>query len=406
MLDRDIAKRPIDHTVEGQSFEPQPRAQQFGIDQPRLDREPVEQVARQIDPPAAVGLDPRAVDPDAARDHRLEEGSRRAEVKRFAQRALRQSGGQQRALRAPEQRIMPGAVGQAKRGSLLAGAVEQQTAVPLGPRALARDDGADVSIGADQSGEQAPARRGVIERDVELVAVGRGVDQRGKLVPAAQAAIGLDQRAARANIDLGGQIDLARGPGDTFGNGQLVDHEAVDADIEIGEHRRVGITRAQVRKPRQQAAMRHQRAHIQPAAEPVERPPVEIHQRHAQEHALRIGESHIVERRRAIKRAVDPPDADAQTRGGGEPGDAVDDQPVADPAVEHRNADPDQRGQRQQRGEDELAPARHAPFGQRDFILGHQNACPSATYTAMRLSPGRRLSGTPTSTRIGPNPVR
>ena len=95
-------------------------------------------------------------------------------------------------------------------------------------------------------------------------------------------------------------------------------------------------------------------------------------------------------------------------------GDAVDDEAVAGRGVEQHQADCQQQHQRHQQRQ-QLVHQPPRPIALEPVARGlwrrvlarrglvHQNAWPSDTATAIRLSPSRGLSGVPTSTRIGPN---
>ncbi len=143
-------------------------------------------------------------------------------------------------------------------------------AEPMGPCPLALDL---ALIGCAQSRERcnrAVLGGVIIKRDIEAVPIGFDVEKQVDIVFGAKNPFGINQRAARTDIDLGGEIDalhsLAR---DALGDAEIVDLELVNADVEIGQQRCIGIARKQLRQARQSAAPRCQLAYVDAAPQPA-----------------------------------------------------------------------------------------------------------------------------------------
>jgi hypothetical protein len=222
----------------------------------------------------------------------------------------------------------------------------------------------------------------------------------------------LIQRAARAHIGLARDSAAARRTANPRPDVEPVDPQLTDVNIETGQDRPLAGARLELGHSDKRDPLGGQAIDQQLVFEPSARAPVKLDVRRSQESSLPVRDGHIAELRLAKDRAIDPPDPDAQAGRVFKPCDAIDDEAVPGRAVE----EDDQTGEQEQQGEKQreqlieqsLSPVPPQPDRRRlvghpfDDDLGHQNACPSDTVTANGPSPVWRLSGMPTSTRIGP----
>ena len=259
---------------------------------------------------------------------------------------------------------------------------------PLAPCPVARDARV-VAVGKARKARQHAACGGeVIGFEIEAVAVRLGIDQHRDPVLRAQPRARVHQRAALADIDLGERIDpLGLTGGNALGDDEILDRQLVDADVEIRQQRRVGIAGQQFGQARQPPAPRGHLADVEPAPQPVQRPPVELDFGDGEEQALGVAHPHIAQCRRAVDIALDPPDGKAQARGGRDRRDLVGDEALADrgrkePRHQHQRCQQQRQHPAEPLGPHPLAACWAAVVGQfRGGGLGriHQNACPRLT---------------------------
>ena len=165
---------------------------------------------------------------------------------------------------------------------------------------------------------------------------------------------------------------------------QVVDHEAIHPDVEIGQDRRVRIARFEIGRRIELPFVEHEIAHIEAGEGELVGPPVELDLGHFEEQRpVCVAELHIIERGVPQHRPADPSDRDRKPAGRRDRGDPVDDKLPPRPGVEE-----DHRGGEQQRHPQHGAadPAPHAAQGmppatrRLDGVFpGHQNACPRPT---------------------------
>ena len=229
-----------------------------------------------------------------------------------------------------------------------------------------------------------------VEIDIEPIAVGLGVHQQREPVARAQSATGGEIDPSVTDIGLAIEVHPVRPVvHHAARDAKVVEFEAIDPNVEIGQDRRVGIARKKLGRAQQRPAARHQLAHVEPAPKPVKRAPVEFGDRDVEERPPRIGKDHVVQRRAPVDIALDPADRNPQPGGRRRGGDLIGDEALPDRAVEHRERDQHERDEADDRA-DEPAPrpaqSRTPPRGFlalgrafHDRVLGHQNACPSET---------------------------
>ncbi len=133
--------------------------------------------------------------------------------------------------------------------------------------------------------------------------------------------LGINQRAAFANVDLGVQvgafITVGRHP---LGNHQVFNRKPIHPDIKIGQQWCIGIAGQQFGQPFKPPAPGCDLANIQPAPQPMQRPPIKADFGNGQEHALGVAYLDRSQHRLAIDIAFNPSDLEAQARcrsGGG-----------------------------------------------------------------------------------------
>ena len=158
--------------------------------------------------------------------------------------------------------IAPGPVGQAKRGQLPASLFDQQRTFPVAPAAGADDPGPHILLGPRQSGQNAALWRGVIELEVEFIAIRCGIQQRKQAVAPAQSAIGADQSPAGPDIDPGDQIDASLFACNALVDRQPIKFEPVNPKVEFRKDRRIRIARIEFGSAQQQPPPSHQLADV------------------------------------------------------------------------------------------------------------------------------------------------
>ncbi len=163
---------------------------------------------------------------------------------------------------------------------------------------------------------------------------------------------------------------------------ETVDHEGADPDIEAGQDRLVRLG-AKLRRAIEQHERRCQPVDVEPVVHPAQRAPVEPDLGRLEEAAVQIVEADIAQGRTMPDRSIDPPDPDPQAARRMQPGDAIDDQPVAGPGIDPPQADRHRsqrdRDQQADRAQDAHPPSRAAPRDGLGLGLVDQKACPSDT---------------------------
>ncbi len=330
----------------------------FGIDRARLPRQ--RDHAREY-----PGIE------RAPRDH----ANRRAECAREAAAEQRL-----RPDKAPDPRLSLALV-DIERGKLAIAQPGKQPALPEIPVAPPLDRGGQVPRQPGQCGDRAIGGRSDIAVDLQPVLVGHRINlQRHPVGTIGERGARIDQHAARTDIDLAREIGDAAWPGDPVTDDQPVGAEPIDADIERGQQRVVGIAWPKLRQAAQFAPPDDQIADIEPVVEKPERAPVEVHRRCGEEHPLGIAQLDPAQHRLAIDRPFDP--IDAQRQAGLElvAGDLLGEEAAARPAVEPEQQCGHEPAQHQH-ADDQTAhpahprPALHDRFGRgRLCLVRHQKA--------------------------------
>ena len=205
-----------------------------------------------------------------------------------------------------------------------------ERAFPGGPGAVAFQLDGEIVVRADHAGQESTLGSAPVQIEIEAVAVRLGIDQRGEYVAPAEGTVGIQMHQSVANIRLGCEIDDPLFPDQAIGDRQVLDCEAVHADVEIRQQRRVRIAGIELGKRVERAAGQHEMAHVEPAGEPSVRPPIEIDPRHFQEQrVVGIAELHVVQSGAPQHRPVDLSDLDLEPGRGRDLGDFVDDELAA-----------------------------------------------------------------------------
>ena len=270
--------------------------------------------------------------------------------------------------------------------------IGSEIAVPDFPVTTSRQLGGQRLFEPAHCRDHTALRRCHVHGDVKPVRFGYRVEQqRQRVAPG----IGADRCGSRRDLRAPiGDSDLSRQPGDLplTGDGgvknETVNAQRADVDIEIGQQR---LARIGHDLECGHLAHRHRRggrrADIDMICEIAEWAPIDPDLRRLQEHTLGIGQSEVADDHLAIKRPVEPPDANLHPvfefifldLGNNEapPGIAV------EPDQEQR----EQQDQPQQRQADP-AQDRHGPIARlcthrgidrHGRVISHQNACPIET---------------------------
>ena len=225
-----------------------------------------------------------------------------------------------------------------------------------------------------------------VSGELEAVAIRFGIKQQRDPILCPQPRLGVDQRAALANVDLRREIGtLVLRRGDTLGDHQILDHQLVHPDIKIGQQRRIGIAWQKLRQPCQPPALRGEFADVEPGPQPVQGSPIEPHHRDRQERTFGVTHHHRAQHRLPVDIALDPADREAQARGGGNGRDLVSDETLTDRGGEEQRGEEERREDNRQRPAQPLTPAPRArPLRRRGVwrgcgVLDHQNAWPRLT---------------------------
>ncbi len=108
----------------------------------------------------------------------------------------------------------------------------------------------------------------------------------------------------------------------------MVDLEAADVDIEIGQDRPLAPRLAKPGQPLHPHQLRFQPVYVQTVIQPCARRPVDQYLGTGQEYALRIADRDALQPGFAVNRSLDPRDADAKARRGLHLRDPIDDEPM------------------------------------------------------------------------------
>ncbi|WP_341858486.1 hypothetical protein WKH79_07420 [Qipengyuania sp. GPGPB31] len=125
------------------------------------------------------------------------------------------------------------AVGQLQGGDPFVFAADEQCAVPLRPGAIAAHAHVERSIEPGERGNRPVRRGGGIQRKIEIVAIGFGVDQQHHPVTRAQTPVKIEQQPAVIDLSAPGDVDPLRVfSGDAAGQREIVDHQFLDRNVE------------------------------------------------------------------------------------------------------------------------------------------------------------------------------
>ena len=112
-------------------------------------------------------------------------------------------------------------------------AADEQCAVPLRPGAIAAHAHVERDIEPGERGNRAVGRGGGIQRKIEIVAIGFGVDQQRHPVTRAQTPVKIEQQPAVIDLSAPGDVDPLRVfSGDAAGQREIVDHQFLDRNVE------------------------------------------------------------------------------------------------------------------------------------------------------------------------------
>ncbi len=187
------------------------------------------------------------------------------------------------------------------------------------------------------AGNEPVGRRDHARGDVELVAVGLGIEVEGDAVAAVVRSAPASSTSARPEWTSAlprhaVRCAACRRPAGRRRAGRSEarrrgcrsrEGSAPCFVLGLSLGRRISVTRSAVRL-----------SMLELVVEPRAGRPVELDVGRGQEHAAAVGDRDVPQLRLAEDRAVDPADADAQARGGLEPAELVDDEAVAGRAVE------------------------------------------------------------------------
>ncbi len=230
--------------------------------------------------------------------------------------------------------------------------VERRFAPPAGPAAVTGDREIDRPFRADQRRDHPVRRRDHPGADIEPVAVGLGIEAQGDPVPAiVHHRRKLDQRPARTDVGLAREPPASRPPADPGTDLQPADRKLADVDVEARKDRAPPRRRLELWNPDQGHPVGSQAVDVQRIVEPRAGRPVELDVGRGQEDSAAVRHRDVPQLRLAEDRAVDPADADLEARGGLQPRDPVDDEPVPRRRVEQDEPGGEQQEQRDEQGE-------------------------------------------------------
>jgi hypothetical protein len=278
--------------------------------------------------------------------------------------------------------------GELQLGGAAAGDVEKRGSGPGAPAAVAFDGEADRALGAEHRACDASGGGGKADVEVEMVAVGLGVEVQAELVAAAlDGRVEADEGSAGADLHFAGEAADAGLAGHRGVDPDLGDIEMADVDVEAGEDRPRLLRRHQLGQAVEEDEIGIEPVDRQAVGHPGERVPVRLDQRGLGEQPLGVVEPDVAKPRVVPDRAFDPADADLEARGRRHRGDAIGDEAVAGGGVEQNRDDRGDHDEGEGEADDELGEAAHRPAvkaaplgrGRRGFLVVHQNAWPRET---------------------------
>ena len=163
---------------------------------------------------------------------------------------------------------------------------------------------------------------------------------------------------ASADLSARGKINPPTRACHALGNGHRFNPQPIEANIEIGQQRRLGIDDFKCWRSPQGRAAQGERADIKHPARPRERPPIERSFRNCKKPALRITEGDLTQYQVGKQRSLDPSNPDAQTRCWAISRNLVCHQPVAERRIEHKQRADQHPPDRRQQERNARAPAR------------------------------------------------
>ena len=358
MLDRQVAERSVEICRQRRVLKTETVAEQARIEQPRVDCKIAEAVASKVDTALPGPLNGAGCHLDRTVKFAAYQRAPGAQRHFLPQRILRQSAEDLCRICLPQQTVLSAFIGQPEGCEPFIAAPDYQCAVPFAPRAVAKNTRRVTGVRPNQSSQHSAFGRAVIKVQIELVAIGLRIDQRKQAVFFAKVALRLHEHAAIANVRLCKEVNHRALFADYAGcNGETVDFETVDTDVEIGQNGRVRIAGQQFRHSQQRAAFRNQIANVQPAIDPAKRPPIQIDFRNGQELALGIVQHHIVQHGLAKQVAVYPANLEPHPGSRCNLCDLVCDQTFADRAVENSGEQQHRRDHEDHKSGKPFAPA-------------------------------------------------
>ncbi len=233
-------------------------------------------------------------------------------------------------------------VGQRQIDSTHRADIDLCTAVPARPCPLARDIQRDRMGGAGKLCQHAVRSTTGMRVDIEPVAIGLGIELQREPIAALDLSREIDQRPAGMNVDMAVDLPGPLNAGDGAGDGQPLDAEIADLDIEARQDRPC-LAGADRRGQLDQSRPRDdQPLDDEPVAQPGKGPPVELGFGGDEHQSLGIIDADIDELSLGEERAIDPSDAVAQPVRGPERRN-----PVRYPAMPHVGIEQRHRGHRQ-----------------------------------------------------------
>ena len=385
VLDRQVAQPAVEHRRKARVIEHQRLAEECLVEQFAIELQVAHEVVAEIDQPLAIERQRGGAHREGAFEHRVHQRARRGQCNHFAQRLRGDALDIIARPRFAHDAILAGLVVDVEIQQVLAALDRQQFTRPRAPRAIAFQADRQVFLGAHHGGKEAARRCLPVEREVEHVAVRLGVHLQRKGIAAAELAIGVNEHAPVADVGLAAEVDYPFFAEDALGHAQVVHDQAIDANVEIGQQRRVGIAGQQFRSSVECRAVDDQVTDVQPAGEPAPGAPVEIDLRRLEEQgAVGIAQLHVMERGAPQDRPLDRADLDREAGSGSDLGDLVDDELAARRCVEedhHRNQ------QRDDRGEDIAHHAQRRDPGRAATLFDHHGLGPG-----VRVGPGVDLA--------------
>ena len=237
----------------------------------------------------------------------------------------------------------------------------RQRPFPVLPRSVAVDLRRHRPLRPEHRAEQ--TARGGIERarNVEPVAIGRGIESEREQIAAGGPHIGNHERTAIADVGFRVELATARLARHCITNRQPVDRQSPDVNIEFGEDRPLFTRGHELGQAAQSRCVGRQAGDVEAIVEPGARRPVERHVGAFEKHAARIRDAQVAEAGLVPDRAFDAADLKPQPRCRAQRFDPVDQETVADAAIGNDQERARNKHQREQDAADPFERTFHRP---------------------------------------------